>query len=128
MALVLLVEDNPANQRLLQITLASLGHRVESAITGEEGWALLERDGAERFDLILLDMHLPGLDGFSLARQIRARFGRQPKVVALTALAMEGDRKRVLDAGCDEYISKPISLAEFRARIQDLLAEANHGR
>lgn len=128
MARVLLVEDNPANQRLLQITLASMGHQVKGAITGEEGWALLEQGGASSFDLILLDMHLPGLDGFSLARQIRARFGGKPKVVALTALAMEGDRQRVLDAGCDEYITKPISLAEFRAKIQDLLAEADHGR
>lgn len=122
MARVLLVEDNPANQRLFQMVLASMGHAVECAGTGEEGWAALEAAGAAGYDMVLLDMHLPGLDGFTLAPRIKGRFGEALRVVAITALAMEGDRQRVLDSGCDECITKPISVADFRARMAALLA------
>lgn len=121
MGRVLLVEDNPANQRLFQLVLESMGHSVEIAGTGEQGWALLEAAGAGAYAGVLLDMHLPGVDGFTLARRIRERFGEGLVLVAVTALAMEGDRERVLASGCDECITKPISIPDFRARLGALL-------
>jgi CheY-like chemotaxis protein len=118
MAKVLVVEDNTANQRLMRMILEALGHEVECALTGEEGWA---RVRGEPFALVLLDMHLPGLDGFTLCRRIKALHGRAVKVLAVTALAMEGDRQRVLECGCDDYLSKPVSVTELRARVDSLL-------
>lgn len=119
MARVLVVEDNHANQRLMRMLLESLGHTPTCAYTGEEGWALVQAGG---FDLVLLDMHLPGLDGFELAARIKRLHGGRLPVVAVTALAMDGDRTRVLESGCDTYISKPISIPEFRKCIGDVLA------
>jgi two-component system cell cycle response regulator DivK len=118
MAKVLVVEDNLANQRLVRILLEAMQHQVECAFTGEEGWARVQ-DGA--YDLVLLDMHLPGLDGFELAQRIKALKGGGVKVIAVTAMAMEGDRQKVLDSGCDGYFSKPISVPEFRERIAQIL-------
>ena len=121
MARVLVVEDNLANQRLMKMLLESLGHAPTCAYTGEEGWALVQ---SGTFDLVLLDMHLPGLDGFELASRIKALRGADLPVVAVTALAMDGDRARVLESGCDTYISKPISIPEFRRCIGDVLSPA----
>jgi two-component system cell cycle response regulator DivK len=118
MAKVLVVEDNLANQRLVRILLEAMQHEVECAFTGEEGWARVQ-DGA--YDLVLLDMHLPGLDGFELAQRIKAMKGGAVKVIAVTAMAMDGDRQKVLDSGCDGYFSKPISVPEFRERIVQIL-------
>lgn len=123
MGRVLLVEDNPANQRLFQLVLESMGHSVEIAGTGEQGWSLLETAPEGTFAGVLLDMHLPGMDGFTLAGRIRERFGPGLPLIAVTALAMEGDRERVLASGCDECITKPISIPEFRARVGALLPE-----
>ena len=118
MAKVLVVEDNLANQRLMRLLLETMQHDVECAFTGEEGWARVQGGG---YDLVLLDMHLPGLDGFQLARRIKAIHGPGVKVYAVTALAMEGDKQRVLEAGCDGYFSKPISVRDFRTRISEIL-------
>jgi len=118
MAKVLVVEDNLANQRLMRLLLETMHHEVECAFTGEEGWARVQGGG---YELVLLDMHLPGLDGFQLAQRIKAIHGTGVKVYAVTALAMEGDKKRVLEAGCDGYFSKPISVREFRTRIAEIL-------
>ncbi len=118
MAKVLLVEDNEANQRLFRMVLESMGHSVTCALTGEEGWALL---AGGRFDAILLDMHLPGLDGFTLAGKVKSLYGQRVKVIAVTALAMDSDRERALSSGCDDYITKPISVPGFRAKMESLL-------
>jgi two-component system cell cycle response regulator DivK len=118
MATVLLVEDNQANQRLFRMVLESMGHSVTCACTGEEGWALLAGGG---FELVLLDMHLPGLDGFTLASRIKSLYGDAVIVIAVTALAMEADRQRALASGCDAFITKPISVPDFRATIEALL-------
>ena len=123
MASVLVVEDNLANQRLMKMLLDSMGHEVRCALTGEEGWALLQ-DG--KFDAVLLDMHLPGIDGFELAARIKGLMGNTLKVYAVTAMAMEGDRRRVMESGCDDYFTKPLSIPEFREKITRLLGgEAN---
>jgi len=124
MGKVLVVEDNLANQRLMRMLLESQGHEVRCSMTGEEGWALVQEGG---YDLVLLDMHLPGIDGFQLARRIKDRLGSGVRIVAVTAMAMEGDRNKVLDSGCDEYISKPISVSEFRSRMEALLGGGSDG-
>ncbi len=111
MAKVLVVEDNSVNLKLMRMILESLGHEVSCAETGEEGWAIVS---SEPFDMIFLDMHLPQMDGFELAKKIRGLLGAKAKVVAVTAMAMAGDREKILEAGCDDYISKPIFLNEFK--------------
>jgi CheY-like chemotaxis protein len=118
MAKVLVVEDNQANQRLMSMLLNSMGHEVVCATTGEEGWNQVQ---AVDYDLVLMDMYLPGLDGFELCKRIKAASGGRTRVVAVTALAMPGDRKKVMESGCDGYFSKPISLSDFRSRVQDIL-------
>jgi CheY-like chemotaxis protein len=111
MAKALVVEDNPVNQKLMRKLLESMGHSVFCASTGEEGWAMVESGS---FDIIFLDMHLPQMDGFELARKIRDRLGEKARIVAVTAMAMTGDRERILEAGCDDYIAKPIFLKDFK--------------
>ena len=120
MAKVLVVEDNTANQRLMKMILESMGHSVVCSFTGEEGW---ERVKEGDFALVILDMHLPGLDGFGLCARIKSVIGPTVKVLAVTALAMEGDRQKVLACGCEDYLSKPISIPELRTRVQTLLEE-----
>lgn len=111
MARVLVVEDNKVNLKLMRMILESLGHEVSCAETGEDGWAVVS---SSQFDIIFLDMHLPQMDGFELARKIRGLLGSSAKIVAVTAMAMAGDREKILEAGCDDYISKPIFLNEFK--------------
>lgn len=122
MAKILLVEDEPDNRDLVRLTLEGAGHEVTTAATGEEG---LERARAARFDLVLMDLSLPGeFDGLEATRRLRAEptLARLP-VVALTAHAMRGDRERALAAGCDEHIAKPIiDLREFADRIGRMAA------
>lgn len=120
MAKVLVVEDNTANQRLMKMILESMGHGVVCAFTGEEGWVRVQEGN---FALVILDMNLPGLDGFELCSRIKSVIGSTVKVMAVTALAMEGDRQKVLASGCDDYFSKPFSIPELRARVQTLLEE-----
>ena len=124
MAKVLVVEDNLANQRLIKMILDSMDLDAECALTGEEGWALVQRGG---FDLVLLDMHLPGVDGFEIAKRIKGLFKDKLKIIAVTAMAMEGDRQKVMESGCDGYLSKPISLPEVRSMIGKMLGLPSEG-
>jgi CheY-like chemotaxis protein len=105
---VLLVEDNPVNQRVAQLMLQGLGVRVTTAADGNQALAHVD---AERFDVILMDCQMPELDGFEATARIRARGDDRAKtpIVALTANAMNGDRERCLAAGMDEYLSKPFN-------------------
>ncbi len=114
---ILVVEDNPANQLLIQFTLESSGYQVKVAGSAREALASIER---RRPDLILMDIQLPGQDGLSLTRQLKA----DPvvdaiPVVALTARAMAGDREVALASGCSGYISKPID-------TRTIAGEADH--
>ena len=112
---VLLAEDNAVNALVAQRMLSSLGFRVDVVSTGTAVLAALE---SEPYDLILMDCQMPEMDGFEATRRIRANAGgRQPIIIALTANAMDGDRERCLEAGMDDYISKPIVLEEFASRI-----------
>jgi CheY-like chemotaxis protein len=110
---ILLAEDNPVNQRLAIRLLERRGHHVDLASTGHEAIAFAER---ERFDLILMDLQMPDMDGIEATAVIREREkhrgGRTP-IVALTAHSMKGDRERCLEAGMDNYIHKPIDAAKF---------------
>src|SRR3954463_2943534 len=103
-ARVLVIEDNGPNLELMTYLLTAFGHTAESARDGEEGVAIAQQG---RFDVVICDIQLPKLDGFEVVQRIRG-FGRTLPVVAVTAFAQVGDREKVLAAGFDGYISKPI--------------------
>lgn len=117
--LVLIVDDTPANLRLAEFLLTRSGFRVATAQDATEAWARLE---AARPALVLMDLQLPGVDGFTLTGQIRKRvdLARLP-IVAMTAYAMAGDETRAREAGCDGYISKPINPETFAERVRSFL-------
>ena len=120
MAKVLVIEDNPANMRLTVFLVESVGHTVLSATDAEVGLTLA-RD--ERPDLILMDIQLPGMDGLQATGLLkRDEATRLIPVIALTALAMKGDEERILAAGCDGYIAKPLRYQEVLAIIAIHLA------
>ena len=114
---ILVVEDNDMNMQLVEFLLEEGGYDIVKASSGEEALSLT-REGAAP-DLILMDIHLPGMDGLSVVRAMKAdtRTARIP-ILALTAHAMRGDRDRFLEAGCDGYISKPIDVKTFLSAIE----------
>jgi len=115
MARVLIIEDNPTNLKLATFLLQSVGHTVLSATDAEAG---LARARAERPDLILMDVQLPGMSGLEATTQLKADAAtRAIPVVALTALAMKGDEERIRAAGCDGYIAKPMRYQELIATV-----------
>ena len=119
MARILIVEDNPDNMKLFRALLTMKGHAV-TALTSGDG--LLEALAESPPDLVLMDIQLPGRDGFELLSEIRASPYAKLKVVALTAHAMSGDREKARDAGFDEYITKPIDIATFPDLVTRALA------
>ena len=119
MANILVVEDNPDNMKLVATILRLKGHVVQQQMDGE---GLLERIAAERPDLVLMDVQLPGRDGFALLEEIRRSPTPMLRVVALTAHAMSGDRDRALEAGFDGYITKPLDVARFPDQVLRALA------
>ncbi len=103
---ILIVDDNPANLKLIRVLLESEGYEVRTASDAEEA---LEALTTLRPRLILVDLQLPGMDGFELTRRLKANPSQHgPVILAITAYAMKGDEQKALDAGCDAYISKPI--------------------
>jgi two-component system cell cycle response regulator DivK len=120
MAKILIVEDNPTNLALEVFLLESGGHAVLTARDAEAGLILAH---TERPDLILMDIQLPGMDGFEATKQLKRDLAtRAVPVIALTALAMQGDEERIRAAGCDGYIVKPLRYREFLATIATQLA------
>ena len=118
-SLILVVEDNEANQLLARAVLEMEGYRVEIAGSAPEALEVL-RDCVP--DLILMDIQLPGQDGLSLTRQLKASPAtRAIPVVALTAHAMTGDRELAMNAGCAGYISKPIETRTFGLQVRQFL-------
>ena len=116
---ILVIEDNPDNMTLIVDVLLSLDYEVLQAADGEKG---VELARTERPDLILMDLSLPRLDGWTATRNIKADEATTAiPVVALTAHAMVGDRERALEAGCDDYISKPIDLQELVTKLTQYL-------
>ena len=116
---ILIVEDSPDNMKLFRTLLSLQGNSVISLAGGE---TLLEVMAAERPDLVLMDIQLPGKDGFALLAEIRASPAAATRVVALTAHAMSGDRERALQAGFDGYITKPIDIRAFPEQVSRALA------
>ena len=119
---ILVVEDNDMNMQLVEFLLEEGGYDIVKATSGEEALALTRESNGGAPDLILMDIHLPGMDGLSVVRAMKAdaRTARIP-ILALTAHAMRGDRDRFLEAGCDGYISKPIDVKTFLASIERYL-------
>ncbi len=118
-AMILIVEDNEANRLLAGAVLEREGYRVEMAGNAEEALQKLVNGSP---DLILMDVQMPGMDGLTLTRRLKGdvRTADIP-VVALTALAMMGDRERTLEAGCSGYISKPINTRTFASEVSKYL-------
>ena len=116
---VLLVEDNPMNRRVVEFLLKAQGYIVDEARDGQEA---LEKLKTQLPDLILMDLQLPGLDGFAATKIIKQDDAtKNIPVVALTAYAMSGDAERALAAGCDGYITKPIDPDEFHNTVASYL-------
>jgi CheY-like chemotaxis protein len=119
-ASILIVDDNPANIKLISFLLSSRGYQVRTAMSAVEALQIVS-EGAPQ--LILMDIQLPGMDGLTLTRQLRS----EPKtadivIVALTAYAMRGDEEKAIEAGCDAYITKPIDTRSLPGRIAGLLS------
>ena len=116
---ILLVEDNEMNRDMLSRRLSRKGYEVSIAIDGQQGLAMSLRGG---FDLVLMDMSLPEMDGWEVARTLEASEAtRGIPVIALTAHAMAGDREKALAVGCDEYHTKPVQFPRLLAQIEALL-------
>lgn len=114
---ILVVEDNPVNQEMLIHMLASFGYHAEVASNGNGAIAALDR---QSFDLVLMDLQMPFMDGLQTSRLIHQRWPRErrPRIIAVTANALPGDRERCLAAGMDDYMSKPIRADLLRLALQ----------
>jgi CheY-like chemotaxis protein len=110
---ILLAEDNQINQKVTLLMLRKMGYKADVAINGLEALKSLER---KPYDVILMDVQMPEMDGLEASRFIRRSFPaeRQPKIIAITAYALDGDRERCLDAGMDGYLSKPVNIETLR--------------
>jgi two-component system cell cycle response regulator DivK len=119
MARILLVEDNEMNRDMLSRRLERRGYEVTMAVDGRQG---VEMALAGKFDLVLMDMSLPEVDGWEATRQLRAApETKTVPVIALTAHAMAGDRERAIEAGADDYDTKPIELPRLLSKMEALL-------
>ncbi|RQW79927.1 MAG: PAS domain S-box protein [Methanothrix sp.] len=113
---ILLAEDNAINQKVALLMLKRLGYSADVAANGLEVLQALDR---QPYDIVLMDVQMPEMDGFDAARRIRERWPNGPKIIAITAYALEGDRERCLEAGMDDYISKPIQLEELKTALEE---------
>jgi CheY-like chemotaxis protein len=109
---ILLAEDNPVNQKLALRILQQMGYRANVAANGLEA---LEAVAGQMYDVVLMDVQMPEMDGLEASRQICARWSREarPRIIAMTANAMQGDRETCISAGMDDYITKPIRVNEL---------------
>jgi CheY-like chemotaxis protein len=119
MAKILLVEDNEMNRDMLSRRLLRRGYEVTLAVDGVQG---VEMAKSGEYDLVLMDMSLPEIDGWEATRRLRGDPATQSlPIIALTAHAMSGDRDKALEAGCDDYDTKPIELDRLLSKIEALL-------
>jgi two-component system cell cycle response regulator DivK len=122
---ILLVEDNEMNRDMLSRRLERRGYEVVIAVDGQQG---VDMARVEKPDLVLMDMSLPVLDGWEATRRLKAEADtRGVPIIALTAHAMAGDREKAMEAGCDDYDTKPIELPRLLGKIEELLGKAGKG-
>ncbi len=124
---ILLVEDNPVNRELARMQLTKLGYDIATASNGKE--AVREISSGNMYALILMDCQMPEMDGFEATRQIRgleAVTGNHVPIIAMTANAMKGDREQCIEAGMDDYISKPVRIASLKEKLEDWLDMNSH--
>jgi len=122
---ILVTEDNEDNRHILRDLLTSAGYEVIEAVTGEEGVRLAE---TRRPDLILMDVQLPGFDGYEATRRIKGNLAlRQIPVIAVTSYALSGDDVKAREAGCDAYVAKPFSPRDLLVKIRECLAQGTPG-
>jgi two-component system, cell cycle response regulator DivK len=122
MTKVLLVEDNEMNRDMLSRRLIRRGFEVVFAVNGKEGVALAR---SEKPDIILMDMSLPIMDGWEATRRVKADdVTRSVPVIGLTAHAMSGDREKAIEAGCDDYDTKPVEIDRLIGKIEKLIGAA----
>jgi two-component system, cell cycle response regulator DivK len=116
---ILAIEDHEENRRLLRDLLTSFGYELTEAVTGEEG---LTAAAADPLDLILMDIQLPGIDGYETTRRIKANpaLSHIP-IIAVTSYALSGDDIKALEAGCDAYVTKPFDPADLLEKIKGYL-------
>ena len=125
MAKILLVEDNEMNRDMLGRRLQRRSYEVLIAVDGAEGVAMARTEGP---DLILMDMSLPVMDGWEATRRLKAASETQAiPIIALTAHAMSGDREKAMEAGADDYDTKPIEIDKLLAKMKALLNKGNGG-
>ena len=116
---ILVVEDEEDNRRIVRDLLTSVGYEIIEAVTGEEGVAAAE---THLPDLILMDIQLPGLDGYEATRRIKANPAlRHIPIIVVTSYALSGDDVKAFEAGCDAYISKPFSPRALLAKVREYL-------
>jgi CheY-like chemotaxis protein len=122
MARILLVEDNEMNRDMLSRRLARKGYEVALAVDGRQG---VEMAKTLDYDLVLMDMSLPEVDGWDATRQLKSDPATEAlPIIALTAHAMSGDREKALEAGCDDYDTKPIEMGRLLGKMEALLARS----
>ena len=122
---ILYVEDNPDNMMLVKRALEARGYFLFEAMNGLEGVSIAE---SQEVDLILLDINLPDIDGYEVARRLRHSSKHQLAhipIIAITANALKGDAEKALSAGCDVYMSKPINIRELWARVEAFVPSPN---
>jgi two-component system, cell cycle response regulator DivK len=117
---ILVVEDQEDNRRIVRDLLTSVGYEVIEAVSGEDGVRMAETHTP---DLILMDIQLPGLDGYGATQRIKANAAlRQIPIIAVTSYALSGDDARAFESGCDAYVSKPYSPRALLAKIREFLS------
>jgi len=123
---ILYVEDNPDNRNLIRRVLNAEGYTVVEAVNGQQAKEKLELEG-EHIDLILMDINMPDMDGYTLTAQIKAiqKFSKIP-IVAVTANVMRGDREKSLEAGCDGYIQKPIDIDTLTQQMERFITRSTN--
>jgi CheY-like chemotaxis protein len=122
MASILIVEDSPDNMKLFRTLLTLKGHEITGLIGGDELFTTLAKMTP---DLILMDIQMPGKDGYTLVGELRASEFKSQRVIALTANAMAGDMEKAIEAGFDGYISKPIDIRKFPDQVSRALLGKN---